>query len=274
MGSITRSDRGRAFQSAAQAMTPGSNLFNSGTPPDSSIDRLHPKTRLVATLAILIFATILHNPVVLAISMVAALALVRLARLPWADLRHRLLHVEGFMVVLLVLLPFTVTGTPLFVLGPVVATGEGVTRALTVAMKVNICALTILALLGSLDPVHIGRAAEDLGAPSKFVKLFLFTIRYVSVFRAETNRLTEAMRARGFRPGSNLHTWRAFGNLAGTLVVRSIERAQRVDEAMRCRGFSGSIPTVTTGAVKQYDAAFATALLCAMFGLLFMEFAI
>lgn len=242
------------------------------TAPDNLIDRLHPKTRIVATLVILVFATIVHSPMVLAVSMAAAVILVRLARLPWSELRHRLLHTEGFMVVLLILLPFTVPGTPVFVVGPVVATDAGVGRALTVAIKVNICALTIFALLGSLDPVRIGQAAEGLGVPAKFVKLFLFTVRFVSVFCAETNRLMEAMRVRGFQARSDLHTWRTFGNLAGTMVVRSLERAERVDEAMRCRGFTGNLPTVPVAAAKQFDAAFATVLLCAMFGLLVMEF--
>lgn len=239
---------------------------------DSPIDQLLPTTRLVATLAVLVFTTIVRGPMVLGAALAAAIGLVLLARLPWADLRHRLLHLEGFMIVLLALLPFTVPGRPVFELGPIVATSEGLVRALTVVVKVNICALTVFALLGSLDPVRIGQATETLGVPSKFVKLFLFTVRYVSVFRDETNRLAEAMRARAFRPRSNLHTWRTFGNLAGTMVVRSLERAQRVDEAMRCRGFAGSMPTVPAGPVKHYDVAFATIFLCTIVGLLVVEF--
>lgn len=254
-------------------MTPRRDLSNETIAPDNPIDHLHPKTRLIATLAILVFATVVHNPAVLVLSMAAAGFLIWLAKSPWSELRHRLLHVEGFMVVLLILLPFTVPGTPLFTIGPIAATAEGLGRAIRVAVKVNICALTIFALLGSLDPVRIGQAAEALGVSPKFAKLFLVTVRYVSVFRAETNRLTDAMRVRGFRPGSNLHTWRTFGNLAGTMVVRSIERAKRVDEAMRCRGYSGAMPTVPAGALKPYDAAFASVLLCAMFGLLVMEYA-
>lgn len=186
-------------------MTPATDFADQG-PANNPIDRLHPKTRLVMTLAILIFATIIHNPIVLAISMAAAIILVRIAKAPWHKLRHRLLHLEGFMIVLLVLLPFTMPGRPLLELGPLVATVEGTVRALTVAIKVNICVLSIYALLGSLDPIRIGQAAESLGLSPKFVRLFLITVRYVSVFRAETGRLSEAMRVRGFRPRSNMHT--------------------------------------------------------------------
>ncbi|CAB4326172.1 cobalt ECF transporter T component CbiQ [Brucella sp. 191011898] len=252
-------------------MTPATDFVDQG-PANNPIDRLHPKTRLVMTLAILIFATIIHNPIVLAISMAAAIILVRIAKAPWHKLRHRLLHLEGFMIVLLVLLPFTMPGRPLLELGPLVATVEGTVRALTVAIKVNICVLSIYALLGSLDPIRIGQAAESLGLSPKFVRLFLITVRYVSVFRAETGRLSEAMRVRGFHPRSNMHTWRTFGNLAGTMVVRSIERAERVDEAMRCRGFSGTMPATPATAAQRRDAVFASLFFCAMFGLLLVEF--
>ena len=239
----------------------------------SPIDRLQPRTRLLATLAALVLATVAHTPAVLAVALAAAVLLVLLARLPWADLRHRLLHVEGFMIVLLALLPFSVPGRPVFELGPIVATSEGLTRALTVIVKVNFCVLTVFALLGSLDPVRIGQAAATLGLPSKFVTLFLSTTRYVSVFREEADRLAEAMRARAFRPRTDLHTWRTFGNLAGTMVVRSLERARRVDEAMRCRGFAGAAQTAPPQPAGEFDIAFASIFLGAVVGLLVVEFA-
>ncbi len=44
---------------------------------------------------------------------------------------------------------------------------------------------------------------------------------------------------RGFRNRSNLHSYRTIGQVAGTLLVRSHERSERVGHAMRCRGFDG-----------------------------------
>ncbi|HEY6629946.1 MAG TPA: cobalt ECF transporter T component CbiQ [Rhizobiaceae bacterium] len=249
------------------------SMHNPEATSASPIDRLQPSTRLVATLAALVLATVAHQPVVLALALAAAVLLVLLARLPWADLGHRLLHVEGFLIVLLALLPFTMPGRPIFELGTITATSEGLTRALTLVAKVNLCVLVVHALLGSLDPVRIGQAAATLGVPSRFVTLFLSTTRYVSVFREETARLVEAMRARAFRPRSNLHTWRTFGNFAGTMVVRSLERAKRVDEAMRCRGFAGTMRTAPQQPAMEFDIAFASIFLCTVVGLLVVEFA-
>lgn len=241
---------------------------------DGPIGALNPRTRLVATLVAVVLITALHNLGVLCAALVAAIMLAWLARLPWGGLRHRLLHVEGFLIVLLVLLPFTVPGEAVFSLGPVTATSEGLTRAVTAVLKVNVCALIVFVLVGTLDPVRIGQAAESLGAPRRLVSLFLFTVRYVAVFRAESARLGEAMRVRGFVPRSNLHTWRTYGNLAGMMMVRSLERAQRVDEAMRCRGFAGRVPAPPLGAAKQSDFAFATVFASVMVCLLVMEFVV
>jgi cobalt/nickel transport system permease protein len=65
-----------------------------------------------------------------------------------------------------------------------------------------------------------------------------------------------AMRVRGFRPGSNRHTWRSLGYLVGMLLVRSLERAERVRAAMLCRGYTGQFPALTSGPLLPRDWMF------------------
>jgi len=238
---------------------------------DSLIDKLQPRTRIVVTFAAAFATTLIRSPIVLVIAVICALVLVRLSNQSWTELRRRLRHVEGFMLVLLIMLPLTVPGEPVLRLGPVAVTSAGVATAVSVAIKVNICSLTVFAVLGSLDPVQVGHAAASLAVPAKIVKLFLFTVRYVSVLRAETTRLVEAMRVRAFVPGSNAHCWRTYGSLAGTMLVRSLERADRVGEAMRCRGFTGHIRAAPRVAVAKHDFVFVSVTAGAMIGLLVMD---
>jgi len=224
--------------------------------PGNLVADLDPRVRLVAALGVIAGIIALSTPLALGAALAGGLVLVALARLPAALLRHRLMHVEGFMLVLLVLLPFTTPGTPVLVLGPAAASGEGLARALIIALKVNAAMLSTFALLGALEPVRLGRAAAELGLPERLVHLFLFSVRYIGVFRAETARLVEAMRARAFVARSNRHTWRTLGNLAGLLLVRSLERAERVAEAMRCRGYAGRLPATSTTPLARRDFAF------------------
>lgn len=218
---------------------------------------LDPRTRLLAAACFLTAIVALRSLPMLALALVGAAALVLLARLPWQALQHRLMHVEGFMVILLLFLPFTVPGTELFSLGPISASREGLLRALEILLRVNAAVLAVFALLGGLEPVRLGQAAARLGVPHKLVHLFLFTVRYVGLVQAEAGRLVEAMRARGFVARSNWHTWRTLGNFAGLVLVRSLDRAERVQEAMRCRGFAGRFPLTADLAFARQDLGFA-----------------
>lgn len=222
----------------------------------SVVARLDPRTRLLSVIAFVLSIIAVNSTGVLVLAVFAALGLVLLAGLPVSAMGHRLLHIEGFMIVLFVLLPFTVPGQPVLQFGPLVATDEGALRALTIALKANACVLAIFAMLSSLEPVRLGRAMARLGVPLKLAHLFLFAVRYLTVFHAETVRLLDAMRARAFIPRSNRHSCRTLGNLIGMMVVRSVERAERVDEAMRCRGFSGRFPLVTSEVFGRADAVF------------------
>lgn len=172
----------------------------------------------------------------LAFALAAALLLALAAGCSGRDIARRLLHVEGFLLVLMMVVPFTVQGTAILSLGPLTMSLEGLVKAGAIALKINAAALVILALVASLDTVRLGRALGGLGVPPPLVHLLLMTTRYVGVLRAEVKRLEEAMRARSFTARTSLHTWRSLGNLTGMTLVRSLERAERVQDAMRARG--------------------------------------
>ena len=57
--------------------------------------------------------------------------------------------------------------------------------------------------------------------------------------KQEYERLLRAAKARGFKPKTNMHTYRTYAYLVGMLLVRAVERAERVHKAMICRGFRG-----------------------------------
>lgn len=158
--------------------------------------------------------------------------------LPW----KRLLHLESFLVLLFLTLPFTVSGEPLLQIGSLTASEEGVWRAVTLALKVTASVLLISLLLGTSEPMHLGVALRALRVPEALVRLFVNATRNIGLVREELSRLHDAMRMRGFHPRSNRHTWRSYGYLFGMMLVRSMGRAERVEEAMRLRGYSGRFP--------------------------------
>ena len=199
------------------------------------------RLRLVGALVVVIALSQLHDLALAGVALVLAVLLALVARVT-PKLWRRLLHVESFVVLLFVTLPFAVPGTPLLSVGPLTASLDGVLRAALIACKVSSAVLVLMALLGDIEPTRIGAALHALRVPEPAVRLFLLTVRYLAVIRDEARRLHDAMRARAFAPRSNRHTWRTYGYLIGMLLVRALERAERVEEAMRCRGFSGRFP--------------------------------
>lgn len=198
------------------------------------------RLRLIAAMGALIVFTPVKNLAPAVAGLFAVLMLYAACRqpLPW----RRLLHLEGFLILLLITLPFTLPGTPLFHLGPLTASTDGLWRAIVLACKVTASVLLISFLFATVDPIRLGNALLGLHVPEPLVRLFVAVVRYLALIQDEFSRLQESMRARAFIPRSNRHTWRSYGYLLGMLLIRAMERADRVEEAMRLRGYSGRFP--------------------------------
>ncbi len=164
------------------------------------------------------------------------------------------------MLAALVTLPFTTPGAPVLTLFGLGASAEGLHKAAAILLKANAVVLMLAALVGTMSPVVLGRALARLGLPDRLAQLFLFTVRYLDVLHDEYRRLRTAMRARGFVMRADRHTWASVGRLFGMLVVRSLERSDRILAAMRCRGFDGRFPSLEEpGAFRRHDRVCALA---------------
>lgn len=212
-------------------------------PRHPALTALDPRARLIVATALLIAILAVGRIATAAGLVLATLVAARLAGASAREIGHRLGHIEGFVAILLVALPLTMPGPALLTLGPLSVSGPGLARAVLIALKLNAAALVLLALIGGLDPVRLGQALAALGLPDRLVQILLFAVRYVGLLRDEAERLLTALKARGFRPTTSRHTLVTLGLVLGTLLVRALERAERVSEAMRCRGFTGRFVT-------------------------------
>jgi cobalt/nickel transport system permease protein len=211
-------------------------VFISG---DSVVHRLDPRARIVAAFAFSIVVAVCDRFAALAVAVAISVALILAARLSLKKVLGRLFIVNGLILFLWLFLPFTYQGTPLFTLGPLTATREGVTYAAVITLKSNAIIMALMALVATMPIFTLGRAMRHLRVPSTMAYLFLFTYRYIHVIYAEYQRLTRAIRFRGFRPATNMDTYRTYAYMVGMILVKSHDRSQRVRAAMLCRGFQG-----------------------------------
>lgn len=235
------------------------------------ITRLDPRGRVLVALIFAVVVVSLHSLWVLCLALAVAVLLVPMARLPLGTTVRRVLAVDGFIVILLLSLPFTTPGTPIAEVWGLTASREGLEDALRIALKANATMFALLTLVGTLDEPVLGHALHSLRVPAKLVTLFLMTVRYIEVLGQEYQRLRVAMKARGFRPRTNMHTLRSLGYLVGMLLVRALERSERVLAAMKCRGFNGSFPLTSEFRARPRDAVFGTMMGGVMVGLIGLD---
>ncbi len=237
---------------------------------DSVLHRLDPRVKILVALFLSIIVACGERLAPAVAGLLVTAGLVVFARMSMRAVLARLALVNGFMLLLWVVLPFSFPGEPVFTLGPLAATREGVERALLISVKSNAIILACIALLSSMTLVTLGHALCHLRVPMKITQLLLLTVRYFRVIQHEYVRLRNAMKVRCFRPRTNWHTYRSYAYLVGMLLVMSYERANRIRAAMLCRGFKGTFWLLDHFAMAGRDYAFLSVMVpvLALLGLL------
>ena len=237
----------------------------------SVVHRLDPRGRIVvaALFAILLATTTTYATALAGLAL--ALLYLALARLPLRQVAVRLLVVNSFIFFLWLVLPLTYPGDPLWSLGPLTATRQGLVFTGLITLKSNAIIIALISLIATVPVVTLGQALHQMRVPDKLAHLLLFTYRYIHVFEQEYRRLVQAMKIRGFRPRTNLHTYRSYAYLAAMLLVRSFDRAERVFQAMLCRGFNGTFYSLKIFTWQRRDRLFLAASLPALVVLVCLE---
>lgn len=238
---------------------------------DSIVHNLDPRAKIIVACAFSVVVALCDRFWAVVPAIALALLLIALSRLPFAAVFSRLLVVNGLILFLWLFLPFTVSGSPLLIIGPLTATKEGITYVSLITLKANAIIIALLALLATISIFNLGRAMRRLYIPSKLVHLFLLTYRYIHVIHTEYQRLMKATKIRGFRPKTNLHTYRTYAYLLGMLLVRSHERAQRVRAAMLCRGFNERFYDLSEFTWKRSDVALMVIMLLGVTGIALLQ---
>lgn len=124
----------------------------------------------------------------------------------------------------------------------------------------SICARVLLTtsvavlLIGTTGMQRVCAGIERLGVPDVFTTQLLLLYRYIFVLIEEVLRLSRARALRSF--GKRGMGMTVYGNILGHLLLRTVARAQRVYEAMQCRGFDGRVRLQSRLRMRGSDYAF------------------
>ena len=233
--------------------------------------RLDPRGKLVVAGLFAVLMAVAQSYAATLAGLALALFCLALARLPGKKVAARLLVVNSFIFFLWFVLPLTYPGEAVWRLGPLAVTREGLLYTGLITLKSNAIIIALIALIATAPVITLGQALQNLRLPDKLCHLLLFTYRYLHVFELEFQRLLQALKIRGFHPGTNLHTYRTYAYLAAMLLVHSCDRADCVYRAMLCRGFHGKFYSLRTFSWQRRDRVFGVVSLLALAALLYLE---
>lgn len=237
---------------------------------DSFFHKLDPRVKIIVSLLFSIIVAVSDKYTLLIGALFFAAAAVIVARLKTKEVISRLLVVNSFIFLLWLMLPFTFQGEKVYTLGSLGISQEGIKYALLITIKSNSIILVGIALLSTSSIFNLVHALRYLHLPDKLVQLFFFTYRYIHTIHSEYIRLNNALKIRGFKPRTNLHTYRTYAYLVGMMLVRSYDRSRRVYNAMLCRGFKGKIWTLNHFVAKKADFVVGIVMLSCIMGLVLL----
>ncbi len=216
---------------------------------DSFFSGVSPWTKLSSLAVLIIGITLLRNPLALLGLYLVVLFLFVLAKLPVEKLFRWYLFPLLFVVSLVGILAWTQPGNPVLgfsVAGIIVTlTDMGILLVVTLSLKTLISVTYSLFFLMTTRYEYLSGMISRI-FPAPIDQIFLMAYRFFFLTFAMVGSILKAVRSRG---GSLVRGMRTegtlFAEIVGLVFIRSFDRAERVEKAMRARGYQGSYSNTT-----------------------------
>jgi cobalt/nickel transport system permease protein len=237
----------RAMYSEEQARRPG------------LLQRTDPRVKVVAIVLLIGTAALAHHlPSILAVYLVG-LGLAYFSRLSLGGLMKKSwLGITLFSGLVFIPALLTLPGHPLLVLldAPpfrLAITDDSLVSTLTFVSRVGTSVSLALLLVSTTRWTDLLRALQGLQVPEAFVTVLGMTYRYLFLFLHTTNNLFLARTSRTVGRTSRAEQRRWTASAAGVLIGRSVRLSGDVHQAMRARGFTGSVRTLSEFRFRDED---------------------
>lgn len=205
---------------------------------NSPVHRLDPRAKVLTTLIFIIYVVSFDKYEIarlLPFFLFPAL-LVGLANVPFGYLLRKLLIVSPFVIFIGIFNP-VLDREIILHLGSLDISG-GWLSLISILLRFTLTVGAALLLIATTGFPAICAAIVKLGVPRVFAVQMLLLYRYVFVLIEESIRMIRAYSLRSFSKKMN---YKIFRQLLGNLLLRTLDRAQRIHMAMLSRAFSGEI---------------------------------
>lgn len=221
---------------------------------DTAVHRLDPRVKIVVTIVFIIAVLSFGRYEISALIPFFAfpLFLVAAAGLPALYILKKIALISPVVIFIAIFNPLFDRETMVTLWG--VGISGGWVSFFSIMVKFVLTAGSVLILLASTGFYEVCMALERLGVPPAFVMQLLFLYRYLFVLMDEGVRMSGAHSLRAF--GRRRMRMATASSLLGNLLLRTMDRAERIHRAMLARGFDGSVPLLRPLRIRASDTVF------------------
>ncbi|VUT28290.1 MAG: Energy-coupling factor transporter transmembrane protein EcfT [Candidatus Syntrophoarchaeum sp. GoM_oil] len=199
----------------------------------SPIHNWDPRAKLVSILVLIFSIVLVYNLKMAVVGLFFAMVILLISRIPLSFVLSHIKWVILFVSPFIIILPLRIGD------GGIGIDPYGLWYGSLIVLKAIAAVILIFPMIGTARFDTSLKALLDLKVPNKLVQMLVFTFRYIFVFIEEFHRLMRSLESRHFEIKTRIYTITTLGKAMGMLFVKSVERAERVYDAMISRGYDG-----------------------------------
>jgi cobalt/nickel transport system permease protein len=221
---------------------------------DTPVHRLDARAKAVVTLGFIVVVMSFPRREISALTPLALypVVLMSLGGVPVRHILRKILVAAPFALVIGIFNPL-MDRQPVAALGPWVITGGWISFA-SIILRFVLTVGAALILVACTGIHRLCGGLERMGCPRVFAVQLVFLYRYLFVVAGDAARMTRSVRMRS--AGRRSLGLRTYGSLVGHLLLRAMDRAQRIYRAMVARGFEGEVRALRPSRLGWREVAF------------------
>ncbi|MDR2905659.1 MAG: energy-coupling factor transporter transmembrane protein EcfT [Helicobacteraceae bacterium] len=133
-------------------------------------------------------------------------------------------------------------------------------EALLIFVRSNLILFVSLIFFARSNENEIAIALAKLKLPAKVISTIFFSLKIIVLLKYEFSRFRRALLLREFTLKANRRSYKIIGGFLATLLLRAIERSEKLEKTMLLRGFNGKIHSLTKEKISAIYLAFFAAL--------------
>lgn len=218
-------------------------------PTDSILHKLDPRVKLIGTFLFLVSLFVGEGIAAYAIATVFLAAVIKLSKIPFKMILKGL---KAILIILLITVSFNLfltEGEPIFQLGFLKLTKEGISVAFFMALRLIYLVLGASLMTLTTTPNDLTDGLESVLGPLNKIKvpvheismMMSIALRFIPILMEETDRIMKAQKARGadFESGNLIQKVKAMVPLLVPLFISAFRRANDLAMAMEARCYRG-----------------------------------